>query len=523
MRVTRTLTFSTSAVAMCYSMHMRRGLFTQGALGATVILVLLWAGCSTLRSEAPPSPGAGGATAGGASGGAGGSAGGNVGATGGSAPDAATGGAAPGVGGGSGAGGAAGGGKGGAGGASSASDAAAVCPAGQIECEAQCRMPEVPSCPAKGCQLRRLEGAGTCTARCVDDQMQSSCLSGDSCCPAGCALDNDSDCVPPLRMFVTSTKYPGNLGGLTGADARCAERAQAAGLTGTFVAFLSTTTVAAPTRLEGSSGWVRTDGKPFANTVADIKMGKLFFPPRVDEFGKDRPISDLEEAVYTGTTAEGAAFPSNCANWTSSTADSMGGSCNATKNHWLRYWGGGDGSCSNLHRIYCFETGRKATVTPPPTPKDARLAFLAEEFKPTAGLAGADCHCGEAAKSAGLQGEFLAFLATTKASAASRFSLSGPAWVRPDGVPIVATAFDLTTNNLLAPVSVRADGLPYAFGGDVWTGAATPQDRGIATCADWTSANSEGGTAFADFVGPKWFSVSDTDCTIALAIYCFQK
>jgi hypothetical protein len=48
----------------------------------------------------------------------------------------------------------------------------------------------------------------------------------------------DADLGPHV-VFVTSTKHPGGLGGLSGADAICQARAQAAGLPGTYKAWLA--------------------------------------------------------------------------------------------------------------------------------------------------------------------------------------------------------------------------------------------------------------------------------------------
>jgi hypothetical protein len=52
------------------------------------------------------------------------------------------------------------------------------------------------SCPPQSCQLRKLEGAGTCNARCVNDRLQTACISGDGCCPGGGVCDalRDRDC-----------------------------------------------------------------------------------------------------------------------------------------------------------------------------------------------------------------------------------------------------------------------------------------------------------------------------------------
>ena len=69
--------------------------------------------------------------------------------------------------------------------------------------------------------------------------------------------------------------------------------AQAAGLSGTFVALLSTSTVDAKSRLGTARGWVRTDGKPFADRQEDLFRSNcgsaLYYPPRLDEFGNILP------------------------------------------------------------------------------------------------------------------------------------------------------------------------------------------------------------------------------------------
>src|SRR5262249_25952144 len=51
------------------------------------------------------------------------------------------------------------------------------------------------SCPSLGCTRRKLEGsAAACTARCVDDGMQTACVAGDGCRRASCTAANDKDC-----------------------------------------------------------------------------------------------------------------------------------------------------------------------------------------------------------------------------------------------------------------------------------------------------------------------------------------
>jgi hypothetical protein len=76
------------------------------------------------------------------------------------------------------------------------SDCAIKCDNGVIEGQETCDpLSSCPtSCPAQGCQLRKLINAGTCSAQCVNDRQQTACASGDGCCPSACNSANDSDC-----------------------------------------------------------------------------------------------------------------------------------------------------------------------------------------------------------------------------------------------------------------------------------------------------------------------------------------
>ena len=88
--------------------------------------------------------------------------------------------------------------------------------------------------------------------------------------------DGNGDGGPSVNIaFVTSTSVQiSTLGGHLGADALCAQRAEAGGLpSNTYVAWLSTSTVDAKTRLAGARGWVRPDGLPFADTLESPRGG----------------------------------------------------------------------------------------------------------------------------------------------------------------------------------------------------------------------------------------------------------
>src|SRR5689334_8488860 len=86
--------------------------------------------------------------------------------------------------------------------------------------------------------------------------------SGDSAHQDAAVADAEVDAAPIRTdvnyMFLTSFSFPSRaFGGVAAGDAKCAELAAAAGLPGTYRAFLSTAAESAKTRLAGARGWIR--------------------------------------------------------------------------------------------------------------------------------------------------------------------------------------------------------------------------------------------------------------------------
>jgi len=128
-----------------------------------------------------------------------------------------------------------------------------------------------------------------------------------------------AQCDAFKRVFVTSTIYDGNLGGLAGADAKCAARAAAAGLSGTYKAWLSSSTTSAASRLTHATvPYKRTDGVTIANNWTDLTDGAIAEPISRDEFGH---VLSSAGSVWTGTADDGSSkgsFGTNdfCCDWT---------------------------------------------------------------------------------------------------------------------------------------------------------------------------------------------------------------
>jgi Divergent InlB B-repeat domain len=339
-------------------------------------------------------------------------------------------------------------------------------------------------------------------------------------------------------VFITSkTIMPSQIGSdLSGADLLCDQRAKAAGLWNTngstptrFKAWLATTAHSATSRLAGARGWIRVDGREFADDLVS-HPSQSFYPVGLDENGTASTDSPI-----TGTADDGTALfttPSNNGNCddftfplpTPSPTSAMFGDPTASNSAWTADELG-LGWCTLAVPIYCFESAFSTTrVSPSPTPSPGGLRGAFVTFwTPGGGLASADAEC--QADKGGMPGNYLALLATTTSSAASRFT-DGQPWARADGVLVAATAADLLAGNWLAPIIVQSDGtvlqnLGQVFGGAKTLGAmaTTSQD----SCGDWGSTSGNGIGGYASSTTEAWDGDFSPTCNAAHLLYCLQQ
>jgi len=167
-------------------------------------------------------------------------------------------------------------------------------------------------------------------------------------------------CASRYRVFVTSTTYDGNLGGLAGADAKCQARADAAALTGTFRAWLSDATGSPSTRFTRSAvaPYVLVDGTVIAGNYTALTSGSLEHPIDQTETSGAPPIEPIfgHAAVWSGTSDSGTLQWNDhtCSNWTSSDGAGkaiLGNPIAST--YWSFAWG--DSPCNRMQPLYCFE------------------------------------------------------------------------------------------------------------------------------------------------------------------------
>jgi cysteine-rich repeat protein len=207
-----------------------------------------------------------------------------------------------------------------------------------------------------------------CTlGRCGDGLFQpgrgEECDDGNNVNSDGC----DSQCRWETKIvFVSSKLYNGNLGGLAGADAKCQSLAQAAGLPGTYLAWLSTTAASPSTRFTHHNGpYVTTTGVVVAWNWSYLTYYWLSSALSVTELGTSAPISPNNTClggghavVWTGTNWDGNAVPNvgtlSCSDWTSSAINvSSSWGLATVVDYWSYYCYGG--ACSWTAPIYCFQ------------------------------------------------------------------------------------------------------------------------------------------------------------------------
>lgn len=143
-------------------------------------------------------------------------------------------------------------------------------------------------------------------------------------CIAGAAAAQDTT----MSFFVTSAN-PGNgadLGGLAGADAWCAQLAEAAGVTDrVWAAYLSASGVDARDRI-GSGPWYNASGEKIADDVASLHGdgNNITKATALDETGavvNGRGDQPNRHDILTGSNPDGTAAAETCEDWTAGGAE----------------------------------------------------------------------------------------------------------------------------------------------------------------------------------------------------------
>ena len=160
----------------------------------------------------------------------------------------------------------------------------------------------------------------------------------------------------PLRVFVTGATFKGDLGGLMGADGKCQDAANKAGIGGTWMAWLSDGMAGPATRFTTTAHprpSVLMDGKAVASSWAD-----LLSPPLTNVINKkeDGSMVGAPNDVWTNTNPDGTPTGSDktCMDWGSANMmqDGNHGDRTAKDANWTAK---GNAKCDSSLHLYCVE------------------------------------------------------------------------------------------------------------------------------------------------------------------------
>jgi len=182
--------------------------------------------------------------------------------------------------------------------------------------------------------------AGTCDFHCHPGYYRS----GASCAAISTAGN---------LVFVSSMQFTGNLGGLTGADAKCQSLATAAGLPGTYKAWLSDTLTDVKTRVTQSTNkYVLIDGTMIAANYTALTSGTIAHAIDRDEHGVHLATDVFTDSNPNGTATE-IDLLFTCNDWTlGDTVIGEVGRSDVTTKSWTA---DGDGLCQSPSSIYCLQ------------------------------------------------------------------------------------------------------------------------------------------------------------------------
>ncbi len=227
----------------------------------------------------------------------------------------------------------------------------------------------------KPCLANRLCNQGFCVGGVPKDCDDKNSCTIDACdaLSGDCTHKADSaqGCTVSRRVFITSDSFTPNFGGIAAGHAKCAAAAKAAGLGGSWLAWLSDSSTYPSVYHKAQVPYRRLDGALVALNWNDLVDGTLDNPIEIDETGAKVTTgagsssycgSSALPAVWTGTNTAGNRANSSssiyyCGNWTTNTTSSSyraaSGLSSGNASNWTTACT--TQRCNYKGHLYCFE------------------------------------------------------------------------------------------------------------------------------------------------------------------------
>lgn len=226
----------------------------------------------------------------------------------------------------------------------------AACPGGGTKFTTGNTVTYACNAPAAGpCGVSQMLCGTTCRSLLTDPGNCGTC--GNACASRTCM---NGLCAK--LVFATKQTYSGALGGVAGGNAKCQSAAATAGLTGTYLAWLSDAVGNSPAAnfTRSSAPYVLSNGSIIAINWSALLASAT--TPLTSDFGLDEyGFWPPGLRVWTGTTAGGLPqnlLNYNCDNWSSTAANGYTGEWGSRSALWTQ---AGGLPCSSLLPLYCFE------------------------------------------------------------------------------------------------------------------------------------------------------------------------
>ena len=175
-----------------------------------------------------------------------------------------------------------------------------------------------------------------------------------------CAIDAESNLsaggtvsatTQSASIFATNNIYPGNFGGMYYADFACQLEAQNAGLSGTWLAIISSSTLSAKNRIVVGQPFYNTASTPQLVTISNsLWSGGL---TNTINYTATGATVGLASPTWTGSQSDGSYGSGNtCSDWTSTSGNGDTGNTNSTSSYWVDTYG--PAACTGYNLFYCI-------------------------------------------------------------------------------------------------------------------------------------------------------------------------
>lgn len=297
-------------------------------------------------------------------------------------------------------------------------------------------------------------------------------------------------------------------------------------LNGTWRAFISVPSTAAPNRIIGNGPWYAPDaGAVVVLNRSALTLGLVSSPSTTLTF-ENGDSSSGSRIFWSGTTSAGMPDTLHCSNWTSSTSASNGMTGSVVPGTLM--WSAGTNTCDTTRRLVCVEQDlAPLRLSPrPTTPKRMFVSSLTFTGN-LGGVAGADSTCGTVAMARSLSGQWRAVLSSAGGRAADRPLSDGPYTLLDGGVVFPnRSALALALPTLSTAALTDELGVPPT-GALFWSGTTVAGGLATTTCSNWTSSSSSqsGQTGITGTASTSAFSWANTTttCDVSRRLLCVEQ